>query len=68
LPNKKLPHSMIPNVLRREARFGLFIHWGLYAIPAGTWEGSTGHGEDTHDGQNPVDRYEGFVHDFNPAR
>ena len=23
----------------REARFGLFIHWGLYAIPAGTWEG-----------------------------
>ena len=23
----------------REARFGLFIHWGLYAIPAGTWQG-----------------------------
>jgi alpha-L-fucosidase len=21
----------------REARFGLFIHWGLYAIPAGIW-------------------------------
>ena len=21
----------------REARFGLFIHWGLYAIPAGEW-------------------------------
>jgi alpha-L-fucosidase len=23
----------------REARFGMFIHWGLYAIPAGEWEG-----------------------------
>jgi len=23
----------------REAKFGLFIHWGLYAIPAGIWKG-----------------------------
>ena len=23
----------------RESRFGLFIHWGLYAIPGGYWEG-----------------------------
>ena len=23
----------------RDARFGLFIHWGLYAIPAGFWKG-----------------------------
>ena len=23
----------------KEARFGLFIHWGLYSIPAGYWEG-----------------------------
>ncbi|HKJ67907.1 MAG TPA: alpha-L-fucosidase, partial [bacterium] len=23
----------------REARFGLFIHWGLYAVPAGVWNG-----------------------------
>src|SRR5271155_529306 len=22
----------------REARFGMFIHWGLYSIPAGTWD------------------------------
>ena len=22
----------------REARFGLFIHWGLYSVPAGTWK------------------------------
>ncbi len=23
----------------REAKFGMFIHWGLYAIPAGQWKG-----------------------------
>ena len=23
----------------REAKYGLFIHWGLYAIPAGEWKG-----------------------------
>jgi alpha-L-fucosidase len=23
----------------REARFGMFIHWGLYAVPAGVWNG-----------------------------
>jgi len=23
----------------REAKFGLFIHWGLHAIPAGEWKG-----------------------------
>ncbi len=23
----------------REARFGMFVHWGLYAIPAGEWDG-----------------------------
>ncbi|MEA3420606.1 MAG: alpha-L-fucosidase [Acidobacteriota bacterium] len=29
----------------QEARFGLFIHWGLYAIPAGEWNGETNHAE-----------------------
>lgn len=23
----------------REARFGMFIHWGLYAVPAGEYKG-----------------------------
>lgn len=23
----------------RDAKFGMFIHWGLYAIPAGVWKG-----------------------------
>src|SRR5687767_1241287 len=29
----------------REARFGMFIHWGLYAVPAGEWDGKTDYGE-----------------------
>jgi len=24
----------------REARFGLFIHWGVYSVPAGVWDGT----------------------------
>lgn len=24
----------------KEARFGLFIHWGLYSIPGGEWDGN----------------------------
>lgn len=23
----------------KEAKFGLMIHWGLYALPAGEWKG-----------------------------
>src|SRR3989339_409223 len=23
----------------RDARFGMFIHWGIYSVPAGTWKG-----------------------------
>ena len=31
----------------REAWFGMFIHWGLYAVPAGTYDGKR-----TSGGQN----------------
>ena len=29
----------------RDARFGLFIHWGVYSVPAGEWNGKTNYGE-----------------------
>src|SRR5262245_652684 len=52
----------------REARFGLFIHWGLYAVPAGEWQGATEHGEwIMHTAQIPVARYERFREQFNPT-
>ncbi|MEI6106598.1 MAG: alpha-L-fucosidase, partial [Opitutae bacterium] len=35
------PESAVPDRAAwwREARFGLFIHWGLYALPGGIWNG-----------------------------
>jgi alpha-L-fucosidase len=55
----------------REAKFGLFIHWGLYALPAGRWKG-----EDypwigewiMKWARIPVKEYEGLAKDFNPQK
>lgn len=55
----------------REARFGMFIHWGLYAVPAGTWEGEKigGIGEWIMDRANiPVEDYERLAAQFNPVK
>lgn len=54
----------------REARFGMFIHWGLYAIPAGEWNGKPvgGGGEWILNGANiPVAEYEKLAPQFNPV-
>ena len=51
----------------RQARFGMFIHWGLYAIPAGKWNDKTGHGEWIHDtARIPVETYEKFQPQWRP--
>ncbi len=55
----------------REARFGMFIHWGLYAVPAGTYEGKrTGSiGEwIMHDLKIPVADYAKLQKQFNPVQ
>jgi len=53
----------------REARFGLFIHWGLYAVPAGEWKGETRHAEwILTTAQIPVKEYEKFTSQFNPVK
>jgi len=55
----------------REARFGMFIHWGLYAIPAGVWEDKpvAGAGEWIMNTANiPVAEYEQLAARFNPVR
>jgi alpha-L-fucosidase len=54
----------------REAKFGMFIHWGVYAVPAGTHEGGrvNGIGEWIMlNGKIPVERYKSYAKDFNPA-
>ena len=55
----------------REARFGMFIHWGLYSVPAGTYKGWQigGIGEwIMNTGEIPVAEYAGFAKQFNPVK
>jgi alpha-L-fucosidase len=54
----------------REARFGLMIHWGLYAVPAGEWKGKpvAGLGEwIMNRARIPVGEYEQLAKQFNPV-
>lgn len=53
----------------REARFGLFVHWGLYAQPAGFWQGQrvAGTGEWIMKlARIPVSEYKRLAAGFNP--
>lgn len=53
----------------REARFGLFIHWGLYSIPEGEWDGETNHEVWLRESaQIPLSKYNEFVAQFNPTK
>jgi alpha-L-fucosidase len=53
----------------RNARFGMFIHWGLYSIPAGEWNGKTGYGEwIRNSAEIPLSTYDRFVQQFNPTK
>ena len=55
----------------REARFGMFIHWGIYAVPAGEYKGQRvrGIGEWIQAHLNiPRNEYELFAPQFNPEK
>ena len=53
----------------REARFGMFIHWGVYSVPAGEWNGQTNYGEwFLEETKMPVSQYEKFADQFNPVQ
>ena len=53
----------------REARFGLFVHWGVYSVPAGEWDGKTNYGEwFMEETKMPVSQYEKFADGFNPTK
>jgi len=54
----------------REARFGMFIHWGVYSVPAGTYNGHQINriGEwIMNRGKIPVAEYQQFAKEFNPV-
>jgi alpha-L-fucosidase len=55
----------------RDAKFGMFIHWGLYAIAAGEWKGERipGIGEwIMYRARIPVKEYEQLARQFNPVK
>ncbi|MCX6880804.1 MAG: alpha-L-fucosidase [Verrucomicrobia bacterium] len=55
----------------REAKFGMFIHWGVYAVPAGTYQdkpiGDIGEWI-MWNGKIPVRDYQAFAQQFNPTK
>ena len=52
-----------------DARFGMFIHWGAYSVPAGEWDGKTNYGEwFLEETKMPVSQYEKFAEQFNPVK
>ena len=55
----------------REARFGMFIHWGVYAVPAGTYQDKrvNGIGEwIMNNAPVPVAEYKAYAKDFTAAK
>ncbi|KAA3617953.1 MAG: alpha-L-fucosidase [Calditrichaeota bacterium] len=55
----------------RDARFGMFIHWGIYSVPAGVYKGEQieGIGEWIMDrAKIPIPEYEKYAGQFNPVK
>ena len=53
----------------KQAKFGMFIHWGIYAVPAGEWEGKTNYAEWFQlQTKMPNAQYEKFAAQFNPTK
>jgi alpha-L-fucosidase len=55
----------------REARFGMFIHWGVYSVPAGVWKGKdTNHAAEfiMQDKRISLPEYEALLPQFNPVK
>ena len=55
----------------REAKFGMFIHWGVYSVPAGIYHGRavTNAGEwIMYRAKIPMAEYQSFAKDFNPVK
>jgi alpha-L-fucosidase len=53
----------------REARFGMFVHWGLYSILGGEWGGRTDYAEWIRNNAHiPLREYDKLVARFNPVR
>ncbi|MCK9414703.1 MAG: alpha-L-fucosidase [Prolixibacteraceae bacterium] len=55
----------------KDAKFGMFIHWGVYAVPAGVYNGKDidGIGEwIMNRGKIPTAEYQAYAKQFNPVK
>ena len=53
----------------REAKFGLFLHWGVYSVPAGKYGNRTDYGEwIMNSARIPVAEYQAYARQFNPVK
>jgi alpha-L-fucosidase len=55
----------------RDAKFGMFIHWGVYSVPAGVYHGTnvSGIGEWIMSrAKIPMAEYQGYAKEFNPVK
>jgi len=53
----------------RDAKFGMFIHWGIYSVPAGKWGNTTTYGEwIMHSAKIPRSTYSAIAKEFNPTQ
>jgi len=55
----------------RDAKFGMFIHWGVYSVPAGFYHNQPvkGIGEwIMHNGKIPMAEYQTYAKEFNPVK
>lgn len=53
----------------KDAKFGMFIHWGIYAQAAGKWDSKTNYGEwIMHQAKIPRATYLGLAKQFNPTQ
>ena len=52
-----------------DAKFGVFIHFGLYSVPAGEWKGNKGYAEWFQiETEMPLSEYSKFATQFNPVK
>ena len=79
-PDPEHPLSSIPGETKsardarmgwwRDAKFGMFVHWGVYSVPAGYYKGKPvkGVGEwIMNKGKIPMAEYQAFAKEFNPT-
>lgn len=69
----KEPERSVRTQWWRDAKFGMFVHWGLYSIPSGEWKTDNVSGQKysewiMHQLKIPVKEYELLAQQFNPLK